>query len=148
VTLRTVVFVVVLVAVIGGAGWATAAYARDSYFVTLGPPGAVAASPLARPGSQPLVIEKGRPGGLLWFHPTLVERTATLSDEVLPSRLPDLRKGRVEPSLAAAHAFVANLVQEAAQAAPTTTLPTTVTTLPTTTTSTGSPTAPATTVGP
>jgi len=148
VTLRAVVFVVVLLVVIGGAGWATAAYARDSYFVTLGPPGAVAASPLARPGSQPLVIEKGRPGGLLWFHPTLVERTTTLSDEVLPSRLPDLRKGRVEPSVAAARAFVANLVQEAAQAAPPTTLPSNATTIPTTTTSTGSPTAPATTVGP
>jgi PPM family protein phosphatase len=148
VTLRAVVFVVVLLVVTGGAAWATAAYARDSYFVTLGPPGAVAASPLARPGSQSLVIEKGRPGGLLWFHPTLVERTTTLSDEVLPSHLPDLQKGRVEPSLAAARAFVANLVQEAAQAAAPTTLPSSATTLPTTTTSTGSPTAPATTVGP
>jgi serine/threonine protein phosphatase PrpC len=146
-TLRAVVFVVVLLGVVVGAGWATVAYARDSYFVTLGAPGTVAASPLAGPGSRPLIIEKGRPGGLLWFHPTLVERTAALSDEVLPSRLPDLRKGRVEPSLAAARAFVVNLVQEAAQAAPTTTLPT-LPTFPSTTATTRTVGSSSTTAGP
>ena len=130
-TVRAVAFVVVLAAVLAGAGWALVTYARDSYFVTLGVPGAVTPSPLAGPRSQALVIEKGRPGGLLWFHPTVVERTTVLSDEVLPSHLADLRKGRVEPSLAKARAFVANLVQEAAQSAPSTSIPVaTTTTLP------------------
>jgi len=125
--------VVLLVAVLAGAAVAVTAYARDSYFVTLGPAGtAAAASPLALPGSRPLVIEKGRPGGLLWFHPTLVETTGVLSSEVLPSHLADLQKGRVEPSVGAARAYVANLVQEAARAAPTSGLPAaaTSTTLP------------------
>ena len=127
-TARAVAFVAVLAVVLAGGAWALVTYARDSYFVTLGTPGAVTPSPLAGPKSQALVIEKGRPGGLLWFHPTFVERTTVLSDEVLPSHLADLRKGRVEPSLAAARAFVANLVQEAAQSAPSTTLPVGVTT--------------------
>ncbi len=119
-TVRAVAFVIVLILVLAGAGLALVAYARHSYFVTLGAVGSVAPSPLAGPASRPLLIEQGRPGGLLWFHPTLVERTTVLSDEVLPSRLDDLRKGKVEPSLSAAHTYVANLVQEARQAAPST----------------------------
>ena len=67
-------------------------------------------------------------GGLLWFHPTLVEATGVVSSEVLPSHLADLQKGRVESSVGAARAYVANLVQEAAKAAPTTGLPVAVTT--------------------
>jgi len=126
-TARAIAFVVLLLAVLAGATVAVVAYARDSYFVTLGPAGAAAASPLVLPGSRPLVIEQGRPGGLLWFHPTLVETTGVLSSEVLPSHLADLQKGRVEPSVGAARAYVANLVQEAARAAPATTLPTAVT---------------------
>jgi len=97
-----------------------------AFIVTLGPPGSAPPSPLVQPSSRPLVIEKGRPGGLLWFHPTFAERTGVLSDEVLPSRLPDLQRGKTESSLSAARAYVANLVNEARQAAtggPTTTAP-------------------------
>ncbi len=118
VTVRVVVFVVVLAALVAAAVFAVAAYARRSYFVTLGAPGTAPPSPLATAASRPLVIEKGRPGGLLWFQPTLVTRTTVLSDEVLPSRLPQLQGGQLEPSLAAARAFVDNLVKEAARAAP------------------------------
>jgi protein phosphatase len=123
VTIRVVVFVVVLAALVAAALFAVAAYARGSYFVTLGAPGTAAPSPLTTPSSQPLIIEKGRPGGLLWFQPTLAERTQVLSDEVLPSRLSQLHDGQVEPSLVAARTFVANLVKEAAEAAPHTTTP-------------------------
>jgi len=45
---------------------------------------------------------------------------------VLPSRLPDLQRRKTESSLSAARAYVANLVNEARQAAtggPTTTAP-------------------------
>jgi protein phosphatase len=117
VTIRAVAFVVVLVVVLAGAAIALVAYARDPYFVTLGRPGSAPPSPLAQPSSRPLIIEKGRPGGLLWFHPTFVERTGVLSDEVLPSRLADLQRGKVESNLSAARAYVTNLVDEARQAA-------------------------------
>jgi protein phosphatase len=123
VTVRVAVFMVVLVALVVASLFAIAAYARGSYFVTLGAPGTAPPSPLSSVTSRPLVIEKGRPGGLLWFQPTVVERTAVLSDEVLPSRLPQLQGGQVEPSLAAARTFVANLVKEAAKAAPPTSTP-------------------------
>jgi PPM family protein phosphatase len=123
VTIRVVVFVVVLAALVAAALFAVAAYARSSYFVTLGAPGTAAPSPLTTPSSRPLIIEKGRPGGLLWFQPTLAERTQVLSDEVLPSRLSQLHDGQVEPSLVAARTFVANLVKEAAEAAPHNTTP-------------------------
>ena len=123
VTVRVVVFLLVLIVLVAVAFFAIASYARGSYFVTLGAPGTAPSSPLATASSRPLIIEKGRPGGVLWFQPTVVERTAVLSDEVLPSRLPQLLNGQVEPSLTAAHTFVANLVKEAAQAAPPTTTP-------------------------
>jgi protein phosphatase len=116
VTLRVVVFIVLLLAVIAAAVTAVVVYARDSYFVTLGPAGSAPPSPLATSGARPIIIDKGRPGGLLWFDPTLAERTPYLSSEVLPSRLPDLEHGRTEPSLGAARAYVANLVEEARQA--------------------------------
>jgi protein phosphatase len=122
-TLRVAVFVVVLLALVAAAVFAIAAYARNSYFVTLGAPGTAPASPLTTASSRPLVIEKGRPGGLLWFRPTLAARTTVLSDEVLPSRLPQLRGGQSEPSLAAARTFIENLVKEAARAAPSPTAP-------------------------
>jgi PPM family protein phosphatase len=116
-TLRVVLFVVVLLAIVAAAGVAVTAYARGTYFVTLGAAG-TATGPLAEPGAQPLVIDKGRPGGLLWFRPTRVETTTVLSTQVLPSRLPDLRKGKVVGTLGEARTYVANLLQEAARAAP------------------------------
>jgi PPM family protein phosphatase len=106
VTLRVALFVLVLLAVIAGACATVVVYARGSYFVTLAPTG------------NQLVIEQGRPGGLLWFHPTLAARTQVTTDQVLGSRLPDLQKGHAVSSVAAGQQYVANLVQEAAGAAP------------------------------
>jgi len=117
VTIRVALFVVVVLAVIAAACVAVVAYARDSYFVTLAPAGVVS-GPLAQPGAQALIIEQGRPGGLLWFHPTLVERTQVLSTQVLESRLADLQKGHPAPTLSAAQQYIVNLVKEAVAAAP------------------------------
>jgi len=118
VTLRLVGFVALIALVFAGGAVAVVTYARDSYFVTLGPAESGPTTSVAEPGARPLLIYKGRPGGLLWFKPTLAQRTQVLSTQVLPARLPDLQKGRQEPSLAAARAYVANLLQEAAGAAP------------------------------
>ena len=67
---------------VGGAGFAVAWYARGSYFVGL--------------TSDELTIYKGRPGGLLWFQPTVARQTQVRTSDVLPSRLADLksREGR------------------------------------------------------
>ena len=84
------------------------------------------------------MIFRGRPGGLLWFQPTLEKRTTLTTDEVVEARLPDLRKGKPQSSLADADRYVNNLEQEqkAAQAART---PSTTTTATSTTTAPGSP---------
>ncbi len=125
ITLRVVGFLVLLVALVAGAGFAVAWYARGSYFVGL--------------NSDELTIYKGRPGGLLWFEPTVVQKTAVRTSDVLPSRVPDLRAGKEEPSLSQAREYVARLRVEKTQLAeaatsttttPTTTTPPGVTTLP------------------
>ena len=117
ITLRVVLFLLLLIAVLGGAAAAIVGYARSSYYVTLGPPGSAPPSPVNQPGAQPLEIFQGRPGGVLWFKPSLTERTQVLSTQVLPVHLPDLQKGKLEPSLGAARRYVTNLRAEAAQAA-------------------------------
>ena len=63
VTWRVVVFIVLVIVVLAGAGYAVVAYARDSYYVTLGKAGSATPSPLADQSSQPIVIYKRRPGG-------------------------------------------------------------------------------------
>ena len=122
VTWRVVAFLVVVVLLVVGAGVALAFYARGSYFVGL--------------DNGQLTIYKGRPGGLLWFQPTIVDKTSTAANQVLPERLPDLRSGKEEPSLASAKDYVASLVAEATTTTTTTTVPPTTTTVapPTTTT--------------
>jgi PPM family protein phosphatase len=128
-TVRVVAFVVALVILVAGAGFAVATYARGSYFVGL--------------NNDELTIYKGRPGGLLWFQPTVVDRTGVPATDVLQSRLSDLQSGKVEPSLSQAKAYVASLQAEEERqlqaTEPTTTttvpvVPTTVGTVPSTST--------------
>jgi protein phosphatase len=116
VTFRVIGFLALLIALIGGAGVAVAWYARGSYFVGL--------------NNNELTIYKGRPGGLLWFEPTVARRTNVQAADVLPSRLSDLRSGKEEPSLGEAQDYVARLQQEKAQLTETTTTTTTTTTAP------------------
>jgi protein phosphatase len=110
--------------VLTSAGAAVNWYARHTFYVGL-------------EGTQ-VVIFRGRPGGLLWFEPTLEKRTPLTTDEVVEARLPDLREGKPQSSLADADRYVNNLEQEAkaAQAART---PTTTTTTTSTTTGPASP---------
>ena len=100
-------FAIVLVAILGASLAAVGWYARRTYFVGLA-------------GNQ-VAIYKGRPGGLLWFDPTLDRRTSLHKGDVLPSRLDDLRNGKEEESLADAQRYVNNLRQEAAERAASTT---------------------------
>jgi serine/threonine protein phosphatase PrpC len=100
ITLRVVGFLVLLLAVIAAVVGAVAWYATGSYYVGL--------------AGRRVAIYQGRPGGFLWFQPHVVDRTTLTTRKVLPSRLPDLRAGMQEPSLAAARRYVTNLRQEAA----------------------------------
>ncbi len=90
--MRVVVFVVALCIVVVGAiaclGW----YARSAYFVTL--------------SKGRITIFQGRPGGVLWFQPTLVQRTTYGPSAVLAYNLQPLTAGVVEPSLAEARSYM------------------------------------------
>ncbi|MFP5376096.1 MAG: Stp1/IreP family PP2C-type Ser/Thr phosphatase [Acidimicrobiia bacterium] len=108
-TLRVAVFVVAVSVVVGAGVGAVAFFARGGYYVGL--------------EDEQIVIFKGRPGGLLWFAPTVEERTGVGVGEVLPSRAADLRDGKEHASLADARRYVDNLEEEAARTTTTTTLP-------------------------
>jgi serine/threonine protein phosphatase PrpC len=101
ITLRVIGFIALLAALIGGAGFAVAWYARGSYFVGL--------------TNDELTVYKGRPGGLLWFQPTVARHTQVYTTDVLPSRLSDLRTGKEEPSLSQALDYVSRLQVEKTQ---------------------------------
>jgi hypothetical protein len=96
---RVVGFVVTVAVLIGVAVAAVGWYARGSYFVGV--------------DRDQLTIFKGRPGGLLWFKPTVVERTGIPTTKVLPSRLSDLQSGKEEASVTGARQYVQNLQTEA-----------------------------------
>jgi PPM family protein phosphatase len=85
------------VAVAASLAW----YARSAYFVGVD-------------GDQ-VAIFRGRPGGFLWFEPTLVDRKELRIDDVVPAKVDELRAGKEAPSKADADRYVNNLRQEAAQ---------------------------------
>ncbi|MDP8937060.1 MAG: hypothetical protein M3O23_04935, partial [Actinomycetota bacterium] len=90
-----VLVLAVFAAVILSVGW----YARSAYFVGL--------------DGDRVAIFRGRPGGLLWFEPTLQERKPLTLADVLPVHHNELREGRAQSSKAAADRYVNNLRQEA-----------------------------------
>lgn len=95
-TVRTMVFAVLVLAVLAGAYSAVRWFDTSSYFVGL--------------DGKELVIYQGRIGGLLWYHPVAVERTGVTTADVDPTYVPVLRSGVEEPSVAAARTYVRNLV--------------------------------------
>ena len=126
-TWRVAVFLFAVLAVLGAAVWAVAWYARGAYFVGL--------------DGEQVAIYRGRPGGMLWFDPTLVEHKAQpTGGELLPAQRIELEAGHEVPSKAAADRYVNNLRQEveARRASATTTLPppATTTSVPPSTTTT------------
>ncbi len=104
VTWRVVAFLVVLTLIAGIAVAAIGWYARGAYYVGL--------------DGDRVAIYKGRPGGLLWFDPTLVERKPLTTADLLPHHVRDLQAGREQPTKADADRYVNNLRQQAAEARP------------------------------
>ena len=103
VTWRVVVFFLVLGTILGVIAGAIGWYARSTYYVGL--------------DDDRVAIYKGRPGGLLWFQPTLQERKPLTVADVLPARVADLRAGHQVETKANADRYVNEIRQEAAQAA-------------------------------
>ncbi|MGH3308804.1 MAG: hypothetical protein ACRDOX_14075, partial [Nocardioides sp.] len=120
-----------LVAVVGGAVATIQWYGTAAYFVGI--------------EGDRVAIFKGRPGGLLWIEPSLVEVTDLDIDRVPEARLHDIEAGQEQASLTDAQRYVTNVSEQAdALDPPTTSTPSTSTTLPLTTTTPVPPAAPAT----
>lgn len=108
ITIRVVVFVV-LVAVVAAGAWAVLRfYAEDAYYVGL--------------RHDRVVVYQGRPGGFLGFRPHVVETSSLTANELLVYRVPELRRGVQEPSRSAAEQFVRNLRVEKCAVDPTSTM--------------------------
>jgi len=119
-TWRVGVFVVAILAVLATAAWAVGWYARGAYYVGL--------------DAGQVAIYRGRPGGLLWFDPTIVEhKQQPTGDELLPAQRTALLAGHEVATKAAADRYVNNLRQEVDRLRPPST--TTTTTVASTTTS-------------
>ncbi len=109
ITFRTLLFVILLGAVLAGAFYAVRWYDTNSYFVGV--------------NNNELVIYQGRIGGFLWYNPVEVQRTGVTTADVPPQYLDQLTGGVEEASVASARAYVENLkVTRACQLAPTSAL--------------------------
>jgi serine/threonine protein phosphatase PrpC len=97
-TWRAVGFVVLVLAVIGGALATIQWYGTSTYFVAF--------------DGEELVIYKGRPDGILWIEPELAQRTDIQRAEVPARFLPRIDAGNEQPTLAKAQQLVANIEAE------------------------------------
>ncbi|MGH9117303.1 MAG: Stp1/IreP family PP2C-type Ser/Thr phosphatase [Acidimicrobiales bacterium] len=104
-----VVLLIVVVAV-GAVWW----QARNVYFVAF--------------SDDDVTIFRGQPDGLLWFEPTVEERTGITRREVPPRSRRALEEGVEHPTRSEAAAYVGNLQEEIDERATTTTTRTTTTT--------------------
>ena len=97
-TWRVVVFLLLIVAVIGGAIATVQWYGTSTYYATF--------------DDDEVVIYRGRPGGILWVDPELEETTGIAREDV-PARYVDaIEDGQEHASLAAAQAYVANIERD------------------------------------
>ncbi len=121
---RTALFIVVLLAIIGGAIATIQWYGTSTYYVGF--------------DGDRVAIFQGRPGGLLWIAPELEERTDINRADVPANAMASLEAGDEQPSLARAEQRVRNIerdIDEASPSSPPTTTATSTTTTagPTTT---------------
>ncbi len=121
VTVRSVAFVVVVLGLLGAGAFLINDYARNTYHVIIDDSGEVS-------------IYRGRAGGVLWFDPSLEERTGIEADDVPATFRDRLTDGVNHASRADAERYVANLEDRIeALAPPVTTTTSSTSTAPTTT---------------
>jgi protein phosphatase len=125
-TWRVFAFVVLVLFVVGATIGAIGYEARHSYYV-------------GYQGNH-VTIFKGKPGGVLWFHPTVERDTGLVRGDVPQSQKTTIENGHEADSLAAAQAYVDSWSPRTQ----TTTTTTTTTSIPTTQ-SASAPTLPGTT---
>ena len=110
ITFRTLLFVVLFVAIVGAGYFSVRWYNTNSYFVGL--------------NGNELVIYQGRIGGFLWYHPVEVQRTGVTTTDVRPTYLSALQAGVEESTIGNARNYVKNLVSDHTSTnSPTATLP-------------------------
>jgi len=119
-TIRVALFVLVFVAVLGSTAGVVVWFDKASFFVGL--------------DHGYVTIFQGRPGGLLWIEPSVVERTTITPAELLSSNVVYLRQGMEEGSYQAARNLVHSLALEhlvivPSESTTTTTIRTTMTTV-------------------
>jgi protein phosphatase len=95
ITPRVIGFVILVAAVPVAAYYVLKWYAYDNWIVT-------------SQGEQ-IVVKQGQPGGVLWFHPKVVDRTAFTTGDVAPAAVGALRAGVQRPSLQAARSYVTSI---------------------------------------
>jgi hypothetical protein len=104
-TWRVAFFVVAVLAVLGIGAAAITYYGRHTYYVGF--------------DTDAVVIYQGRPGGVLWIQPEIVEPTDLTRADVPAASLAEVEKGKIEPTIDDAHQYVAHLYDQ--RSAPTTT---------------------------
>lgn len=122
-TWRVLLFSLIVLAVLGGALATVQWYGRSAYFVGF--------------SGNDVAIFRGRPGGVLWIDPSLVDTTGLTRSEVPADTLDTLEAGKQVTSLEEATAYVDRLedrVEEARDEAERDEQATTTTTTSTTTT--------------
>jgi protein phosphatase len=116
VTWRAALFVLALLlvagAVVGSVWW----FGRNTFYV-----GA---------DDDRVTIFRGRPGGVLWIEPTVEQRTTLELADLRPAQRADVRAGKDEGSLGAAHRYVDGLRASTTTTTTSTTSTTTSTTSP------------------
>jgi protein phosphatase len=119
ITFRVVGFVLLIAAVPVAAYFVLRWYAYDNWVVTA--------------QGQQIVVKQGQPGGVLWFHPNVVDHTGHSLSEVLPDAAAAVHGGVQESSLAKARTYVSQIVAAGTAATSTTTTTSTSSTVPSST---------------
>jgi PPM family protein phosphatase len=96
--LRAIVFVIALLCILGGIAGFTLWFNRGTYFVGV--------------NDGRVTIFEGRPGGFLWFKPTVVRETTLSIGSVLEANVSLLDAGVLEPTYSAAEHVVNDLTTE------------------------------------
>ncbi len=100
VTPRVIGFLLLVAAVPVAAYYVLRWYAYDNWIVVL-------------QGNQ-VVVTQGQPGGVLWFHPRVVDRTGITRSQVTPTAVVPLKAGVQKSSLHDAQQYVANITMSSA----------------------------------